>query len=279
MAQMEKEPEESTWLRSVLRAYKTVLVKAQNKHRKSNAHQHVNGFVAHLKKSRDENWTAISFNQDTVLEYATQRLYPRWDLPAGGWGLIFSSRKRNDIFKPLRPPRILKPHGCIAWTRDHDKHLIGSTNIDRRTLESHCQPDNNDSKKIPLILAPSYLKQYDDLTIWHTMARVCHELIHANHIRVIGFRLRPDDTLASHVIRMALRLNQQKRSRTKPLVFELVDPNAASNAEGSMGRTWSGVATMLAAKGWTIRRHPVSFKDYVKNCLKKCTPRCEQATP
>ena len=267
-AQMQEDPRERRWLKKLLHSYREVLVDCQNEARRNPAIEQPSfKLIHHLHRLHKNNWSAISFNQDTVFEYALKNT--GWDPRKGGWGLHFDSSVRNSIFAPLHPPRVLKPHGCIAWTRDHGKYLIGSTDIDEKTLQKYYPTDKINKNKIPLILAPSYLKEYNDLTIWHTMARVCHELIHATHIRVIGFQLRPDDTLASHVIRTALRLNRKRGT------FELVGPYAASYTEGSMGASWSGVATALASRGWKIKCHPVEFKYYVKNCmLGRCDPIC-----
>jgi hypothetical protein len=202
-----------------------------------------------------KRWAVISFNQDTLLEIAAVNK-GGWE-PQMGFGVIFS----NTPTKPLPDHRIYKPHGSIAWRNPRSILPLRYSDLDRAALSPIWAKRVNSPKiknSVPLILAPSFLKMYDDRIYWYTMARVTFELQHARHVRVVGFRLRPDDTLVSHLIRVALRNNPYKKG-----LIELVDPHATSDEAGSMGQAWSPIAAALAEKGWEVKRHPCTFVDYV----------------
>src|SRR5439155_3808558 len=166
-----------------------------------------------------------------------------------------------DLYSEIGDVRIYKPHGTIAWYRFHKtKPELGACQIALDTLRPTKVPRIKPAQlkeKAPLILVPSFFKNYKDKIIWDTVAKMCYELYEARHVRVAGFRLRPDDTLVSHLIRLSLRNNTQ--AQANPCLIELIGPDVTSRARGSMGKAWADVLKDLRKKGWRVRKHPKKF--------------------
>lgn len=258
-------PCEETAINEVLLAYRTVIVS----HQRGRRGTEVTGkFLRQLDNCGKKSWAIISFNQDTVVEMeAKKRL--QWN-EGNGFGHIFT----NDIHGMLPRRRIYKPHGCVGWYREaagqHSALIdtLWGAKLDKRFFEGkYFKKGKRVAIKrtwIPIVLAPSFLKDYQDTVIWNTVARVTYELLHATHVRVIGFRLRPDDTLVSHLVRVALHCNRAKGRR----IFELIGPDAESYQPGTMGWAWAPILADLASDGWKVKRLSDEFKSYVKKKMR-----------
>lgn len=269
-------PQEEKWVIEILSAYRDVILRRQRKWRKTHVEdQPTAAFLRHLTtcsgkhsgySSAPARWAVISFNQDTVAELEAQRV--GWDWKCG-YGFI-PAGSGIDLYSEIGNFRIYKPHGTIAWYRFHKtKPELGACQIDQDTLCSTKLLTIKQAQlnaKPPLILVPSFFKDYEDKIIWDTVAKMCYELHEARHVRVVGFRLRPDDTLVSHLIRLSLRNNTQ--AQANPCLIELVGPDVTSKARGSMGKAWEDVLEDLRKKGWRVKKHPEKFHSYVKNALR-----------
>lgn len=109
----------------------------------------------------------------------------------------------------------------------------------------------------PIIAIPSFLKSYDDELYWHTIAKIIYELRNAHTVTVIGFRLRPDDTLISNIIKQALRLNASRNRK-----IEIVAPLPKWGKPDLMDQGWLPFARELEADGWEVSRIWQTFKEY-----------------
>lgn len=257
--------------RQVRLAYVRTLLKSQRRAKRVRDFRIVTRrFLSHLY--RQKSWAIISFNQDTVVErelmrpeYKRIRFEKNWDPVRGGFGMQiprdsrgFAQRPKG-ILRTLPAYRVYKPHGSIAWSRKNEDQGPAEVNIDCLLWKWKPKAPLRDS----IILPPSYLKDYDDVLIWRTLSCVTFELLNAQVIRVVGFRLRPDDTMVSHLIRLSLTGNTRRHGW-----LHLIGPDAAGSDPGTMGHAWLPVTSMLAERGWRIVRHPVKFKEYVKHCLR-----------
>ncbi|GEM_PF-2652971 len=275
----EEAPLEEMWILEILRAYRAVLMSAQVRYYKGRDLD-TESFLKHLDRTGNGRWAIISFNQDTVVEVTAERLF-KWDRTIG-YGMRIAPKKvgklKGEAIDPPPPRRIIKPHGSVAWVRPESGspvrkgspfHVGWSAQLDnaaflrsrdskkRRSIMAKIARQNR--RHIPIIMAPSFLKDYEDVWIWNSMAKATYELLNAKHITVIGFRLRPDDTVVSHLIGTALLCNQMKGNRT----IEIVGTSSESNQPGAMGLTWAPILAALASRGWIVKRTQRTFHDYV----------------
>ena len=108
-----------------------------------------------------------------------------WDT---GFGFIPAQIKGKDPADRIHDHRIYKPHGTVAWYRKSATFpQLGSCIIEETTLKKkefmRCEWRKKPGwGNPPLILVPSFFKDYEDKIIWDVVAKVCYELQHARHV-------------------------------------------------------------------------------------------------
>lgn len=269
-------PQEEEWVSQILSAYRNVILRRQCKWRRTyKEDQTTAAFLRHLTtcfhthtahSGAPPRWAVISFNQDTVTELEACSQGWEWQ---NGYGFI-PAGSGKDLYSEIGNFRIYKPHGTVAWYRDQkSKPELGACQIMEDVLSPtkllKIKPTQFEGKA-PLILAPSFFKNYEDKIIWDTIAKMCYELHEARHVRVVGFRLRPDDTLVSHLIRLSLRNNIQAKAGC--CLLELIGPDVTSRKKGTMGFAWADVQRDLLYKGWKVKKYPKTFCSYVSDDLR-----------
>ena len=253
--------DEDDCVRQLLISYKNVILERQFSRWRWRDTQR---FLKKLDEESDGTWAIVSFNQDTVIPYELEQMPSMdWSRETG-----FGIPVGKDPNAPPPDRRVYIPHGNVAFHRPHGWPLRGLQADDRafkRRNATNGEPRRARRNYAPLILVPSFLKVYVDDVLTKMMARVIFELLHAQHILVVGFRLRPDDLIVSNVIRYALRANNQLRSDSDPRTFTLVGPDARDFAtERSLGSAWAPIIADLASNGWRITTAATTFVEFGK---------------
>jgi hypothetical protein len=165
--------------------------------------------LAKLLKPGD---AVITFNWDLLIEKALTKL-----------GLDWSYELKSDKIA------LLKPHGSIDWF-DRDKTKIKASltspvidDIGALRVFRKFRMPRVGSPITPIIVPPLVNKKWKYLEfdrIWRSAWRALRT---ANDIHIIGFSLPPEDLHVRFVIRSAIRINEETRSR--PLRVTVVNPD------------------------------------------------------
>jgi hypothetical protein len=154
----------------------------------------------------------VTFNWDLLVEKALTDLGLDWDYELQNCKIA-----------------LLKPHGSIDWF-DNDTTKIKTSlttpvidDIGKLRVFQKFRMPRVGSPITPIIVPPLVKKKWEYLEfdrIWRSTWRALRT---ANEIHVIGFSLPPEDLHVRFVIRSAIRINEQTRSR--PLTVTVVNPD------------------------------------------------------
>lgn len=189
-----------------------------------------------VQRLRSERAIVISFNWDLVLDHY---LFSG-EATAQSYGL---EGMHKDVV-------LLKPHGSLSWYKSDEVQYVKDKK--RLTIfdgvEAFKLPRSIKSRKgrrySPLIVAPSYLKDFEEKIFQKTWQTCTDALSTAREICFIGYSLPPDDMQAQFILRCGfynqahgrLKKNGGRFKPTGPSKVTIVNPDqeAAKRIEATV---------------------------------------------
>lgn len=161
--------------------------------------------------------TFITFNYDTVLERALERLGQDYGYALPGDVKFADSCK----CKPRAPLNILKLHGSVNWARSRPGGPLEVFNA---------YADVRDAGLVPELVPPTWKKVFED-QLAHVWGQAVAALRSATRVIVIGFSIPPTDTHFKYLLAAGLQENISLREITFFNVPKAIDPlrDRASN--------------------------------------------------